>query len=374
MTRRLRALRLVAACLRPDAGGTEGAALRSACVDWTAPIAFANEQLLVPTLHATLHASLGAAGLRAELPAEVGEYLSHLYRANAARNDAIRRQARHAVHALNGAGIVPMLLKGGAALYLDYHPDPAARMFRDLDLLVPRLALADAVGILRALGYGVEYFTNGDFHAFADFTRPGDPCAIDLHFELIDQSYMLSAAEIRSRARSLAVDGIRFLVPAPTDLVLHNILHQQIHYLGNFYRGALDLRQLYELSCLVRRYGSEIDWESIERRAALHRIDTALHSYLYAAQSLLGVPWPLEARPSRRAALHYRRCLAQIAYPTLDRAMIPWGNLRACFAWHRMAGLYGDGGPLAALLLRHAAQFVGKKKVGGAFQRLFRVR
>ncbi len=269
---------------------------------------------------------------------------------------------------------MPLLLKGSLALFTDLYEDPAERMIRDLDVLVPADAAKSALDCLERLGYRAETIYPPGHHAYADFVRANDPGAVDLHFEPIDAPHLFAASEVWRRARPLRVEGAVFLVPSPGDCVLHNLLHEQIHYLGNYYRGVLELRQLHEFATMARRYGSAVDWEAIEGRMARHRLSTPLHSYALAAQRLLALPWPLRARPCLAAELHLRRALAQLRLPALERLATPWANLRGAFAWHRMNALYRAAGFPRAAPLRHAAQFFRKKRGRAAMGRLFRTR
>jgi hypothetical protein len=339
-------------------------------IDWPAVIALANDHLLGPTLHARLRHQPWFA----TVPAEVQAYLGMLHQLNCKRNRALRRQAEEIVSALNREGIEPILLKGGIILFDSPYPnrDWSSRMMRDLDVLVPMEARERAITILTSLGYGILNQYPLGHHAFAEFARPTDPGAVDLHTELLDPWYVLPAAEVRSRAVVLPCDGLKVRAPTPTDRMLHHVLHAQIHYLADFYRGALRLNQLYEFAVMGVQFGRQIDWVHIAHRMAEHRLTTPLHSYLYAAGRLFGLVWPLDVAPRRRATLHFRRCLLQTRLPFLQRLATPWGNLRGALAWHRMQALYGGRGWPPLRQLRHTWQFLKKKSVRQVFDRVFR--
>ena len=361
------ALRIVAEALQPDAGGSAAAERRRAVADWDGPIAIANQHLLAPALYCALRAADGLA----DLPPEVGSYLSHLAEINSARNVAFGRQAAELIRALNDAGIEPMLLKGGISLFTEIYP-PGAPMLEDLGVLVPHAAASRAREALARIGYSVARRYPMGHHAYADLARPDDPGAVALLVELIDAKYVLPAREVWQRARAIRRGGTEFFIPAPDHCVLHALLHAQIHFLGNYYRGVLELRQLHEFATLTRHFGGVLDWTFIARRMRRHRLDTPLESYLLAAERLLALRWPLSAPPSLRAELHYRRCVAQLRVPALAAMVTPWANLRGGFAAHRMDALYHGSGPLR--LTRHAVQFARKKTFAGVVDRLFRVR
>lgn len=362
------ALGVVVECLQPEAGGSLSAERRRAVVDWARPLALANDHFLAPAMYAGLAEAGGLDGL----PADVCAYLALLHRLNRDRNAALRRQAVELVQALGAVGVKPLLLKGGVALFGDVYPDPAARMVRDLDLLVPHGSEDRVVAALQGLGYRIATRYEAGHNAYADFVRPHDPGAVDLHRELIEMPYLLPSSEVWAHAQDAGPPEARFLVPSRTDAMLHHLLHAQIHYQGNFYRAVLELRQLHEFAVLVRRHQTEIDWERVAQRFHQHRLTCALESYALTAQRLFDSPWPLSRPPSRMAAIHSRRCVLQLYRPQLAKIGVPWANVRAAFAWHRMNQFYATRGSLAIARGRHVIQFLRKKTTRYAVGRLFR--
>jgi hypothetical protein len=370
MTGTASALAVLADCLHLSPDRCQNRPSWPAAADWPAVIALANDHLLGPALHARL-----CGEPRFDLvPAEVRAYLALLHRLNRQRNRALRRQAEEIIAAFNQNGIEPTLLKGGITLFSTPYPhrDWSSRMMRDLDVLVPAEARARAVAVLAALGYGVLNPYPPEHHAVAEFVRTADPGAVDLHTELVDPWYVLPAAEVRSRAVLLPCGALTVFAPAPTDRVLHHVLHAQVHHRADFYRGALRLNQLYELAIMGAEPANAIDWAFIVARMREHRLEAALESYLLAAKRLFGLPWPLKTAPSRTAKLHVRWCLLQIRRPSWQRLSLPWGNLLGAFAWHRMKALYGVRGSPSLWRLRHAWRFLKKKPVRQAVERVFR--
>jgi hypothetical protein len=370
MTSSRESLWIVAEALQPKAGGFKAAVRRREARDWMGPMRLANEHLLA----AAMYAALAQAHRLAALPCDVADYLALLHRNNVERNEALRRQALEMLAAFNAADIPAMMLKGALSLFLDHYPDRGARMFRDLDVLVPPESMARAIAVLEDLGYAATTKYQPIQHAYAEFMRANDPGAVDLHVELIDAHYILPQEEIWARAEAYEVDGIRFHLPSATDRILHNFLHAEIHHLGNYYRGSLKLQQAYDFTLLVRHRSSEIDWTLIEDRMHRHGLDTALQSYALAATALFGLAWPLSAPASIAAHFHFRRCMAQLCVPALESAMVPWANLRGAFASHRMKALYGDTRePIVAHRLHHALGFIRKSTAKGMLDRLFRM-
>jgi hypothetical protein len=267
------ALRPLADCLALDAARAHRR-LVGLAADWPPILHLANQELVAPALCGRLKR------LRRldSLPAEVADYLVLLHRLNGERNDALRRQALELVARLNRFGIRPVMLKGAAALFADAYGDPAARMIGDLDILVPRLRLRAGLAALADLGYRLADRYPDGHHAYGEFVRDGDAGAVDLHVEPIDASHLLPADEMWRRAEPCAAPGAAFFVPSPTDRVLHNILHAQIHHRADYYRGAIRLRQLHDGATLAASLAPGIDWALIEARCGAHRLDAALQS------------------------------------------------------------------------------------------------
>ncbi|HEX6958046.1 MAG TPA: nucleotidyltransferase family protein [Ferrovibrio sp.] len=361
------ALRILCEALSPDAGGAAAIAHRREVRDWPAVLALANTHYLGPAMYA----ALSQAEDWPMLPAELRDYLALLHRQNNSRNRRLRQQAEELFAACNAAGVRAMLLKGGLALFLDHYPDPAARMIRDLDLLVPAVQAEAALAVLRRLGYAAMALYPAGHNAYGDFARAGDAGAVDLHFELIDAPYLLPAADVWQRADRLELAAGRCFIPSLADRLLHNLLHAQIHHIGAFYRGSIELRQLHDFTMLARRHRDGIDWPALAAHCARHRLTLTLQSYLLAA-GLFGLDWPLDEAPSAAARRQLRRCLMQIRAPFLERLGLPLANLCAAFAPHRMDGLYGQRQSLLRRRLRHAAQFLKKSNRNGVVARLFK--
>jgi hypothetical protein len=363
----LRALHIVCAALR--CGGDGGLPSLSGINDrqWQAAIALANEHFVSPMLYP----ALAQTQRLDDLPPDVRDYLELLHRANAARNVRLRQQALELLDAMDTAGIRTMLLKGGIALFLGSDAARSGRMIRDLDLLVPGESADQALTVLDGLGYRVVERYPAGHNAYGELTRAGDPGAVDLHFELIDAPHVLPAVDVWRRAMEITVERSRFFVPSPTDRVLHNVLHAQIHHLANYYLGVIELRQIHDLAVLARLEG-EVDWRFIADHLTRQRLDAPLHAHALAAHRLLGSPWTLPRSPTLAARLHFRRCLLQLQLPVLARLAIPTANLRAAFARHRMDGMYDPGLPIPLRRLHHALSFLRKGTAGDWLARLLR--
>lgn len=320
---------------------------------WAAVIELAGSLFLAPALWTALERK----GLSERLPADARDFLMDAQRLNGLRNDRIRDQALELVRALNGAGIAPLLLKGGAFLFDGDRRAARERMMVDLDFLVPDGAFQESVAVAEGLDYRVVYEHQDWTHDYHPLGRPGDAASVEIHRDVGEQRSLIPADEAFRRAVPLSAEGLDLYALSPTDRVLHNVFHSQIqdrqHALDR-----LPLRQLHDLTLICGRPGDAVSWPEI--RAAMERegYGHALACYLDLANRLLGVPRPPGFAPSWRTGFHYRRCLAQLRYAGLRRLVGFWGTLSHPFGRARIEYIYGSpGNPL--MLAVNRARRVG---------------
>ncbi|HEX6978093.1 MAG TPA: nucleotidyltransferase family protein [Alphaproteobacteria bacterium] len=317
--------RLLGRCLIAVPGAPPALVIQGG-LPWTALIAAANDALVTPALHAPLR--------RCEaVPEDVRAYLGELHARNVRRNLRLRQQAAELIAALNRRGITPLLLKGAATLFEDGNPFVNGRMIADLDIVVERDRLGDAVAVLAALGYTRLPVAVAP-HGAGDFVRPGQPGAIDLHVELLTVPQLLALETALTRSLIREADGIRFRVLDPTDRVLHLLLHDLVQDYG-YYDGRLNLRHLYDVATLMRR-DVAVDWSALRRHLAAFRLEAGIDFWLCAIEMLFGIA-PPDRLPFRlRTRLLVRWALLQLRYRPLVRPGQILGNLRRSLAWYRL--------------------------------------
>lgn len=318
MNPRLAALDFITACLglRSETAiqNTLRSAVTAGSLDGCTVIAIANDHLIAPVLWVALRKR----GLIEILPSGVREYLHELYRLNTIRNEHLRTQVIEAVQWLNSIGVEPILLKGGASLFLNIFEDPGSRVMVDLDILVPQRAAEDCWNALRILGYAPldNDFDYSDHHHLRPLYRPGEYGTIELHREALPASAarILPTALIWEQSeRVVDESGIVLRVPSPTHRVLHNLLHSDLIN-ETYVRGRLALRSLHELALMQALYRERLDWETIRELMEQGGQGRVLRASLYLAHRYFGSSMPDRLRPTLGARVHYARTRWQVRW------------------------------------------------------------
>ncbi|MCA9606006.1 MAG: nucleotidyltransferase family protein [Myxococcales bacterium] len=157
-----------------------------------------------------------------------------------------RHEVAEAMRVLNGAGILPMPLKGVLLQQIVYQ-DPADRILADADLLVPPGRFAEAVAALRRAGHAID----PEGRAASTTRAPGAQLRVDLHRRPFAPGlYGLDGQSMFARGR---IDETLFdavvVVPDPVDLFAHLV--------GNFAKGrhaAESVAQLRDFSAVASRF------------------------------------------------------------------------------------------------------------------------
>jgi putative nucleotidyltransferase-like protein len=301
---------------------------------WAGLIETANRGYLTPALYVALR----DAALVPTLPADVAQYLGIIAERNDVRNARLRTQLGELVGALNRRGVVPLLLKGAAGLFGTPERYAASRMVTDLDLLIAPGQVQDACAALADLGYRrLEGRATGR-HAVGDFIRDIDVGAVDLHVALINEPGLLPVADAMARAVERTEAGSRALVLAPTDRVLHLLLHDLVQDHG-IHDGRLNVRHLHELAALAYS-GAPVRWDEIAAHLARHRLRRLAEVAMLAAHVFFAASPPPAVRPSLGARLLFWRSLLILQHPRLMRCGEIFGNAHRSLAWYRHAGTY----------------------------------
>jgi hypothetical protein len=277
--------------------------------DWLAIIELANHTLLTPAVHAALLRS----GRSAELPQDVRDYLGFLHDCNRIRNLAMRAQLRDIVACLNQSGVIPILLKGAVPLFVAEEDELAERLTSDLDVGVEALDAVAARRALLAAGY-VEAPQS------REMVLPEGGATLDL------RPFHSGGPGV---PEAVARGGVVARIPSVEARALHWTLHDLVKE-GDYWRGRIDLRHLYDLARLHEREG--VDWALVRAAAPGWIARDAVDTQLLALRHFFDVPVPAECSGSRLArAQHWRRVFSA-THPVAGAPLRAAGHL-AWWGW-----------------------------------------
>jgi|HigsolmetaAR202D_1030399.scaffolds.fasta_scaffold01792_9 hypothetical protein len=196
-------------------------------------------------------------------------------------------------------------LKGSAYLLADL-PNAAGRLFADVDLLVPEETLPRVESRLAACGWRAAELTPYDENYYRVWTHELPPMThvereveVDLHHNVLMRTARLRPDARLLLAEARRVEGSRFAVLAPVDMVLHAMAHL-------FYGGEMDdaLRELVDIDDLLRHFAACEPgfWDRFWPRAM--QLDLACPAFygLRYAHGLLGTPVPSAVLEASRGA------------------------------------------------------------------------
>jgi hypothetical protein len=330
LNRRIKAWRFVCAVLSPTADAATISQLRNniGTVErlWPDVFRFTDAHLVTPAFFAALTEK----GLIPDVPNEPQQYMASIYELNACRNRCLSTQLDEAIGALNGCGIVPVLLKGASYLKERIYKDPATRIFSDLDLLIGEAEIPLAVETLDGIGYratqsGMEYTRHR--HAPPMF-RPGEYGCIELHRRCVgkDLEHVLQADAVWKASVEKKREGLHYRVLSPTHMVMLSFLHSQlIDRFGETF--TIGLRSLLDLLALDSACGV-IQWDEIYARLMERNLQNRLRDYLFIAHRMSGFRVP-EIRFGGREWAHYGISVTRIRWPKVDRLI----NRLPVFIW-----------------------------------------
>jgi hypothetical protein len=253
-----------------------------AIIDWDCLASLAEAHNLLPCLHPARSSCF---------PPDFAEVVETAGVANQNRNAIIARQTVSIGRCLNGIGVIPLLLKGGASLLSGLYPRPGQRFIGDIDLLVPIAQLHVSAEALKTAGYQYRSDMQGDArasqHHLWPLVNPHYPVELELHFGVCTAAYesLLPTYLAWQESEHLDVEGVRFRMLSPRLALLHNFIHNQLIDFG-FFIGDIRLRRLLEFALLRHKYPDTQIWSWLHRRmeSSGHRI--AFCNYVHMADEL----------------------------------------------------------------------------------------
>jgi hypothetical protein len=251
-----------------------------------------------PQIHALLekHGRLHLAGEAAQPLAEKRAKVRH-------DNLLLIARTEQALDALLQRSVRPLALKGLDLIHRVYAFDE--RTLDDVDLLVPREQLRDALAAFESVGWRVPpepqrtHYIRSSHHL--PLHSPG-PLSVgfELHWDLAQQGrFSVDTDGILDRAVSIDVGGRSILRCDDHDLVAHLLLHHLSHYFDVRLKWLIDMQQLTSRRGFdwdrvvehIRRWGARVACGASLQH--LHKLDPALIPEAVRR----ALPLPLSRRP-----------------------------------------------------------------------------
>lgn len=305
-------------------------------------------------------------GLRDELDDGISEYLASFQTLNTERNLRLRDQLQECIEALNRAGVTPMPLKGAAYLLGNLYPDPNERFLSDIDLLVPASDIETAASTLHDLGFNPadSKFDFSEHHHIPPLVRTLDDVAVELHSSPVATiaGASLSAEDIWANASPVSAGGCDWSAASATDTVLLSFLHGEVVD-RDMSRCIVNLRGFLDLLYLIRRHGTEIDWQHIHARAACCAADSTFRRYVYFYARLTGDHVTKVSQGRWRDRVWFSVCRSYIRWPRIRR----WRRFAERLSRRRLMERYEIGASpivLSAYRCRELLKMVRKRLFG----------
>jgi hypothetical protein len=188
-----------------------------------------------------------------------------------------------------------MPLKGISFLNTIYH-DIAMRHLSDIDILIKRECLEKAKKILENSGYASISTTfhsrDRHFHAIHCKEMKGFNIVTELHWDIDfnDSPYRIKIDDVWNRAAIFNAQGCTYFNLSVEDTIILNCFHllrdQQEH------TRIISLKNICDISELIKKYGEQIRWEAIFDRAKKYKILRPVLLALTLAKQLLSAPVP----------------------------------------------------------------------------------
>lgn len=290
-------------------------------------------------------------GWSGSAPKPVQDMLRYTYAASFLRNRSLFQELDRILDALARAG-VPVILLKGADLAASVYPDMGLRPMSDLDLLLPKSDVANAVQAMHSLGYADfrEERTRGlDWRTAYDRKLVGgarERVAVELHWNLVAGDAVRHSPSIdwfwqQTEAVAPGSEDWPGLKKAlrltPTAHLLYLTAHLMLQHGG----AQARLLWYYDLHLLLERSKDRIQWDEFLERSRQFRWASAAHAALAGAHADLDTPLPpgllqalAETPDPQASSLVSRRGASQT---TTARAWDKLGSLdwraRWLFAW-----------------------------------------
>ncbi|MHB8143662.1 MAG: nucleotidyltransferase domain-containing protein [Thermoleophilia bacterium] len=254
-------------------------------LDWDNLIDTARRHGLAPLLFKTITDT----GVHDRVPPLALKKLKSAYLSSLLGNQILYRELSAPLAAM-AAEEIPVILMKGAALCQTIYSDMALRPFGDLDILVPRDRVEPCRRILADLGFELIcgiYFPVSDednSRVGCEWSYQHDGKILELHWDLINllEPFRVDINTFWKGAQPIEISGNNALVMSPEAQLLHLCLHQFKHRWEH-------LRDLVDISILIEKQGSEIDWRGLAATARSQKLGRCFYYTVNLCHHVLGV-------------------------------------------------------------------------------------
>jgi hypothetical protein len=281
-------------------------------------------QARVGDLLANLYLLLEERGLAGQIPPQAREHFEWARIFAERHSQAVEWEVSQIQKALAGVGI-PLILLKGAAYVMAGFPRANARLFSDVDILVPKKCLNAVEAALMLHGWASTHLDEYDQRYYRTWMHELPPMqhirrmsSIDVHHAILPETAPLRPDPEKLRAAAQRIEGHKdLMVLAPADMVLHSAVHLM--------HGEMDngLRDLIDIDILVRHFGTAPSfWMELVARAKELELVRPLFYVLRYAKRLLYTPIPVSAIEAADAGKPGRLTLA-LMDQFVQRAVMP---------------------------------------------------
>ncbi len=270
--------------------------------DWDLLVSKAHAEGVAPFVYWTLSKS----GKFSSLPESARNLLRAMYSGTWMHNQKILKELEVLVRLFYQAHIPVVVLKG-ACFSLTIYPDIGLRPMGDLDILVPKTKLADAIKIASALGYADKLpeaspGLNDLLSHHACLQKMGNPpITLEIHHSLVaDKSFVYSVpvdwfwtqTELLDVSLQTKFTGLQMLTPIAQ--ILFAATHAMLQHGGK----NAPLRWFYDLDRLIQVYSERLDWDLLLSQARQFEWSSALDAALSQMVTYFNTPIPEQVRAS----------------------------------------------------------------------------
>jgi hypothetical protein len=241
------------------------------------------------------------------MPEETRNFLRLVYAGTSIRNQIIFKELEILVGLFHEVGIAVVALKG-VCLALTVYPEIGLRPMGDIDLLVPKEKLSEAVAIAKSLDYvkslpEASPGLNDLFSHHVFLQKLGTHSIIlELHHSLVaDKTYSYAAPvdwfweqteSLKPLSSNMHFENLLMLTPEAQ--VLYAASHAMLQHGGQ----NTPLRWFYDIDLLIRRYHERMDWDLLLLQAKIFEWGSALDVFLSQTIAHFDTPIPDHVRAS----------------------------------------------------------------------------